>query len=211
MSNTETPQRWSNPMPAGLVALAVACACFFALLTGRVDISALPFIGCWLLGGFVIQLVVALVDLKSGNGTGGNTFLFFSAFFMLAGGVEMFIKYQAVMTGTSMDTRLDGYAWAVLALVLFMWTPAFFVKFSLLSIIALLLDAALPFVALIDLGVIAKQYTFIPGWFMLLAGLTGIYLSAALVVNEAYGRVVYPLPTEKMRKTCSKVLTASRF
>ncbi len=90
--NVPVSKEWANPTPAGLVALAAACACFFALLTGRVSASAMPLIGCWLLGGFVIQIVVALLDLKSGNLAGGNTFLFFSAFFMLVSGLEMLLR-----------------------------------------------------------------------------------------------------------------------
>ena len=187
-------KEWSNPTPAGLVALAVACACFFAMLTGRVETSAMPLIGCWLLGGFVVQLVVALLDLKGGNATGGNTFLFFCAFFMLVGGMEMLLKYNALMAGSPLDARIDGYAWCVLTVVLYMWTPAFFAKFSLLSIIVALLDVALPFIALTDLQVIDKSYGHIAAWALLAAGVVAVYLCSALIVNGAYGRKVYPMP-----------------
>lgn len=192
MSN-EVQKEWANPTPAGLVALSVACACFFALLTGRVEHSAIPLVGCWLLGGFVVQLVVGLLDLKSGNGTGGNTFLFFSAFFMLTGGLEMMLKYNAITAGTPLDGRIDGYAWAVLTVVVLLWTPAFLTKFTLLSVIVLLLDVALPVVALVDLGILAKSYAPIAGWALLFAAFAAIYLSAGIVVNQACGRTVYPL------------------
>lgn len=196
MNKNETkPQtkEWANPTPAGLVALAVACACFFAMLGGHIETSALPLVGCWLLGGFVIQLVVGLLDLKGGNATGGNTFLFFSAFFMLVGGLEMLLKYQAITAGTPLDARVDGYAWAILTLVLFLWTPAFFTKFTLLSVVVLLLDVALPFIALTDLQLIPKDFSQISAWALLAAGLVAVYLSAATVVNNAFGKKVYPL------------------
>ncbi len=185
---------WANPTPAGLVGLAVACACFFALLTGRVEASAMPLVGCWLLGGFVIQLVVGLLDLKSGNAAGGNTFLFFSAFFMLVGGMEMMLKFQAIQAGAPLDARIDGYAWSILAVVVLLWTPAFFAKFSLLSIIVALLDVALPFIALTDLGVLTKTWSVVPAWALLAAGCVAVYLCSALIVNGAYGKKVYPLP-----------------
>ena len=187
-------KEWANPTPAGLVALAVACACFFAMLTGRVQASAMPLIGCWLLGGFVIQLVVGLLDLKNGNLPGGNTFLFFSAFFMLAGGLEMLMKYNAIKTGTPLDGRIDGYAWAVLTVVIWLWTPAFFTKFSLLSVIVALLDAALPFITLVDLGVLSKDFSHIPAWLLLSAGMVAVYLCSAIVVNSAFKKIIYPLP-----------------
>ncbi len=100
----------------------------------------MPLVGCWLLGGFVVQVIVGLLDLKGGNATGGNTFLFFSAFFMLVSGLEMLLKYNAIQAGTPLDGRIDGYVWSALTIVVWLWTPAFWSKFSLLSIIVVLLD-----------------------------------------------------------------------
>lgn len=190
----ELPSKeWANPTPAGLVALAVACACFFAVLTGRVETSALPLVGCWLLGGFVVQLIVGLLDLKERNHAGGNTFLFFSAFFMLVGGISMLLKYQAILEGAPLDARIDGYAWCVLAGVLLLWTPAFLKKFTLLSVVVLLLDIALPIVALTDLALIPAELSHVAGWALLAAGVCAVYLCSALVVNQAFGRTVYPV------------------
>lgn len=187
-------KEWSNPTPAGLVALAVACFCFFAMFSGQVTTEALPLLGCWLLGGFVVQFIVALVDLKSGNTTGGNTFLFFSAFFMLTGGLEMMLKFNAITNGIALDAHIDGWAWLVLTLTLCMWTPAFFKTPLILTLVVLALDVALPFITLMDLGILPKTYSVIPAWALLIAGILAIYLSAATVVNTAFGRKVYPLP-----------------
>lgn len=187
-------KEWSNPTPAGLVALAIACFCFFALLTGKVTHDSLPLLGCWLLGGFVVQFVVALLDLKGGNNTGGNTFLFFGAFFMLVGGIEMIMKFNMANKGIVFDSHIDGWAWLVLTSSLILWTPAFFKSTRLLTIVVLALDVSLPFVTLMDLGVLPKTYSFIPGWGLLFAGIVAIYLSAAIVVNTAFDRKVYPLP-----------------
>ena len=183
-------KEWANPTAAGLVALAVACFCFFALLNGFVEKSAMPLVGCWLIGGFAVQVIVGLVDLKEGKHTGGNTFLYFSAFFMLVSGIEMLIKHKY---GAALDARIDGYAWAALTLVTWLWTPAFFKKFGLLSIIIALLDIALPFVAIADFGVtFGTTLRHIAAWPFLFAGLVGIYASAAQIVNTAYGKKVFP-------------------
>ncbi len=197
---TVKTKEWSNPTPAGLVALAVACICFFALLTGNVEKSAMPLIGCWLIGGFVVQIIVGLIDLKGGNTAGGNTFLFFSAYFMLVGGIEMFIKYNAITSGSPIDTTIDGYAWVVLTLIVYLWTPAFFKKFSLLSLIVLALDVALPFIALTDLKVIDSSFGVISAWALLCAAAIALYLSAAIVVNTTFEKTIYPLPGSKRSK-----------
>jgi len=186
MENT----KWSNPSPAGLVALAIACYCFFAILGGHVDHSAMPLIGCWLIGGFIVQFAVAIIDLRTGNTTGGNTFLFFSAFFMLVGGIEMIMKYNFMINEIPFDGRVDGFAWIVLTVSLILWTPAFF-KTALVPLV-LVLDMALPFITLMDLGILDKAYSNIPAVLLLIAGSYAIYLAASIIVNSAYGRVIYP-------------------
>ncbi|MDR0285731.1 MAG: hypothetical protein LBI33_12725 [Propionibacteriaceae bacterium] len=193
-STTSTPaQAWANPTAAGLVGLAVACFAHFANLSGYVTTAALPLFGAWLIGGFVVQLLVAVLDLRGGNTAGGNTFLFFSAFFMLAGGIEMIFKYNAIQDGAPLDGRIDGWAWLVLWLVLWLWTPAFFKKFNILSLVIVALDVALPFISLIDLTVLPASFKPVPAYALLAAGVLGIYLSATLVVNTTYGRNVLPV------------------
>ena len=153
MNDKPKTTEWANPTPAGLVALAVACFCFFALLCGHVDRGAMPLLGCFLIGGFFIQIVVALLDLRSGNVAGGNTFLYFSAYFMLVSGMEMFVKYFA----TGIDTRIDGWAWLALMLVVLLWTPAFYKTPAILFVIVVVLNVAVPCIALSDLKIFAPE------------------------------------------------------
>lgn len=193
------PKEWANATPAGLVALAVACFCFFALLTGNINrvpgqSNAMPLMGCWLLGGFVIQLVVALLDLKSGNATGGNTFLYFSAFFMLVGGIEFLLK--SLLPG--LDTRVDGWAWLALTLVVWLWAPAFFKSPAMLTVVVLALGLALPFIAFMDMKIFSEGFAKvgapIAAWSLLVSGCSAIYLSAATILNGAYGKTILPNP-----------------
>ena len=190
----ENKPSYANPTPAGLVALAVACFCFFASLTGRVESSASILLGCWLIGGFVIQFVVGLIDLKNHNISGGNAFLFFSAFFMLVSGIEMITKFILANQGIAVDTTIDGWAWAALTLATFLWTPAFFKAPLPLTLVVIFLDIALPFIALMDMHVLSHDFAIIPGISLLLSGLTAIYLSGAIVVNGTFGKTVFPIP-----------------
>jgi len=194
MNGTNVVKEWANPTPAGLVALAVACFGFFALLSGKVEASAMPLLGIWLLGGFIVQLVVALIDLKGGNTTGGNTFLFFCAFFMFVSGLEMVFKFNAVSTGLKIDSHIDGWAWAALTLVMWAWTPAYFKSPAILTLIIIALDVALPFICLTDMGVLPATYKIISAWALLVAGIAGVYLSAATIVNTAFDKEIYPNP-----------------
>jgi succinate-acetate transporter protein len=194
MSDNSSQAKWANPSPAGLVALAVATFAFFAMLSGSVDASSRLFAGVWLLGGFVVQLVVGLIDLRTNNIAGGNTFLFFCAFFMLASGIMLILKWWSAQQGITIDGRIDGYVWIALTVALILWTPAFFKSSKLLTFVVIFIDVALPFITLMDLGVMPASFSMIPAIFMLLAGITALYLSAAIVVNGTFGKNVFPMP-----------------
>jgi uncharacterized protein len=182
------PKAWANPTPAGLVALSVACFCFFALLMGLVGKASMILMGVWLLGGFVVQVIVAILDIRSGNKTGGNTFLYFCAFFMLVSGLEMIFK----VIFPDLDARIDGWAWIALTLVVWLWSPAFLKSPLLLFMIVVFLGIALPFIFLRDLQIVKDAFAaYIAAISLLCAGLTAIYLSAAMIVNKAFGRKVF--------------------
>lgn len=186
---------WANPAPAGLVGLAMACFTFYAVLTGKVDHSCIPLLGCWLVGGFIIQVVVGVMELLEGNSTGGNVFLFFSAFFMLVGGMEFFVKFMAHTNAWTIDARIDGWAWLSLAIALLLWTPAYFKAPLILTLAVLALDVAVPLVAFMDMGVIAKAtWAPIAGNFLMISGLLALYLSSAIIVNTAFDKQIFPCP-----------------
>jgi succinate-acetate transporter protein len=185
---------WASPAPAGLVALAVACFTFFGVLSGKVDHSCIPLLGCWLLGGFVIQIIVGIIELMEGNTTGGNVFTFFAAFFMLVGGLEFFVKFAAHIQAWQIDTRIDGWAWSALAIALLLWTPAYFKAPLLLTCAVLALDVAVPIVALMDLNIVSHAWAPIAAYSLLIAGILALYISSAIVLNAAYGRALLPMP-----------------
>ena len=185
---------WANPSPAGLVALAMACFTFFALLTGKVEHTAIPLLGCWLIGGFVVQLVVGLIELREGNSAGGNVFTFFAAFFMLVGGLEFLVKYFAALHSWPLDARIDGWAWLTLAVALITWTPAYFKAPLALCLAILCLDVAVPIICLMDLQVLAPTAAPIAGYLLAVTGLLGLYISSAIITNTAYNRQVLPMP-----------------
>jgi succinate-acetate transporter protein len=194
MNQTIQNKEWANPTPAGLVALAIACFGFFAILTGMVKPAASPLLGCWLLGGFAVQVLVGIIDLKGGNTTGGNTFIFFSGFFMLASGCEMLLKFFMANSNIIMDARIDGWVWLCITITMYLWTPAFLKSNFFLAMIVLAVDVALPFLAFMDLGVLPRTFSPIAAWPLLVAGLFGIYLASAIIVNTAFGKNIYPMP-----------------
>jgi len=196
MSSNNNQATWANPAPAGLVALAIACITFFGLLSGNVNHSAIPLLGCWLIGGFIVQIVVAIIELREGAILGGNVFLFFSAFFMLTGGLEFFIKaYFNTVGEVPIDTTIDGYAWAVLFISLLLWTPCYLKKSSaVMGLLVVAVDVGACFVTLTDLKILSSSFSVVSAYALLIAGILAIYLAAAMQLQAAYGRTVLPIP-----------------
>jgi Predicted membrane protein len=193
---------WANPAPAGLVALGLACFTFYYILLGyeswgfESPAGALPLLGCWLMGGFVIQVIVGIVELMEGNTTGGNVFTVFSAFFMLAGGLEFFVKYFAAANKwpIALNTVVDGWAWLALAVFIVLWTPAYFKGTSILALAVIFLDIAVVAIALMDLKILDKATGDpIAAYTLLITGILALYLSAALVLNTAFGKSILPI------------------
>lgn len=186
---------WATPGPAGLVALAVACFGFYAVLSGTVTKAAAPVLGIWLIGGFVVQIVVALVELKGGHTTGGNVFLFFSAFFMLVGGMEFVFKYYASLYGWKVDFTMDGWLWLPLWITLILWTPAYLKQSpAIMSLVVLLLDVGVFFVTFMDMGKVSHNYASTAAYFILVAGTLALWVAAAGILNAAFGKTVLPMP-----------------
>jgi len=183
----------ANPAPAGLVALAMVCFTFYALHTGKVDPSAAILLGIWLFGGFVIQMIVAIMELNHGNVLGGNVFLYFSGFFMLVTSMELIFKFFAAQNGWAFDARIDGYAWAALTIALLTWTPGYFKSPLTMTIAVLLIDVALIAITLMDLGLIGRQWHALSGNTLGLAGIFALWTAAGVVLNNHFGKPVVPM------------------
>lgn len=184
---------WVGAGPAGLVALAMACFTFFALLTGRVEHSAIPLLGIWLVAGFVVQLVTAVLELKEGNLLGGNVFAFFSAFFMLASGLELLLKFWAAHNGIELDGRISGYGWVALCIAITLWTPAYLAGARSLSLVVISLVPTLWIIALRDIGILGAAWAPVAGYLALAGGIFGLYTSAALILNDKFSKTILPL------------------
>jgi uncharacterized protein len=161
---------FASPGPAGLAALAVACFGFAPVFLGLIDPSGLPLLAAWLIGGFVVQIVVAIMELKDHNITGGNVFLFFCAFFMLASAISAFAKWYMIsfMFGPKAAKAALDAAAAVAGIKPDMLTPDQ-VKAAMAGVPA-------------AVGAMMQKAVYIEGW-MWMAG-----ASFLTVVTPAYAR-----------------------
>jgi len=186
---------FASPGPAGLAALAVACFGFAAVFLGLVKVEGLPILFAWLVGGGVVQYTTAVMELKDHNITGGNVFLFFSAFFMFGASLSVLSKFFMIKFGMAPHAYVEGWTWMAGAGFLTAVTPAYAKSNALLFITVILIDIALWCIVFLDLGkmdpAIGKP---IVGWILVFACWAGIYLAGAIVCNTVYGKVIYPVP-----------------
>lgn len=184
---------FANATPAAFVALSLVCFGLFGTLSGRVDHSALLLFACWQFGAFVIQLVVAIIELKDKETSGGNVFLYFACFFMLVGSLESFTKYMAMVHQLPLSTAIDGYAWLVLALATTLFTPSFLSTSKVLFFTLVTADVGIWGVALGDLGLVGAGIYQLSAICMLIMAILGLWLAFAGVTNGQLKKNIIPV------------------
>lgn len=187
---------FASPGPAGLAALAVACFGFAAAFLGKVAVEGLPLLAAWLFGGCLVQYTTAVMELKDHNITGGNVFLFFAAFFMLAAGVSALSKFVMIKFGMKPAVAVEGWMWMAGAGFLTVVTPAYAKSSSLFFFLVILVDVVLWSIVGLDTGWFGDHTVMKPliGWSLIAVGWIGVYLAGAITCNTVYGKVIYPIP-----------------
>ena len=184
-----------SPGPAGLGALAVACFGFSAVFLGLVGVGGLPILAAWLLGGGIVQFTVAVIELKDHNMTGGNVFLFFSAFFMFGAAFSLVAKFL-MLTGVFGELQpeplIEGFCWAAGALFLTVVTPSYIKGPLPLLLIVLTIDIVLWLIVGLDLGLLSAPFKSLVGWLLIAAGLIALYMVCAIVNNHVFEKEIVP-------------------
>jgi succinate-acetate transporter protein len=187
---------FATPAPAGLAALAVATFGFGAVYLGKVAVEGLPLLAAWLISAAIVQYTVAVMELKNHNITGGNVFLFFSAFFMLAMALSIISKFFMIMYGMKPAVLVEGWMWMAGASFATVVTPAYAKSNLLMFILVVFITIALWMIVGIDTGWYGDPSILKPivGWICVVAGFLGIYLAGAIVCNTVYGKSIFFLP-----------------
>lgn len=191
MSNEHS---FTTPAPASLGAFALACLGFGAVYLGQVQLGGLPLLAAWLVGGCLIQLVAAVVELKDKNLVSGNVFLYFSGIFMLAAALSVIAKFLMITHGIKPDPTIEGWLWLGGTAFLVGMTPAYAKSNLLLFLIVLCADVALGMIGFLDLGLLGATTKPIIGYLCVTCGVLALYLVLAIVTNTTYGKAIFPVP-----------------
>lgn len=187
---------FASPGPAGLAALAVATFGFGAVFFGKVAVEGLPLLFAWLMGGALVQYTVAVMELKDHNILGGNVFLFFSAFFMLAAALSTLSKFFMIKFGMKPAVTVEGWMWMAGAAFATVVTPAYAKSNLIIFIVVAMITVGLWIIVGLDTGWYGDPLVLKPifGWICIISGFLSLYLAGAVVCNTVYGKVVFPVP-----------------
>ncbi|MGC8494576.1 MAG: hypothetical protein ACP5SH_22870 [Syntrophobacteraceae bacterium] len=170
----------------GWIAYSIATWMAWALLVGLVNQKATLFMACISLACTIPYLGAAITQLKLGNLVGGVTWLYFGSFFAFCSALNYFVSYFAPIYGWSLDTRVLGFEWAVLGVMLVATTPVF-LKYTpaAASISVIGADVGIAFLALVYWGIGGGAVAQISGWGFFVAGLFGMIMAVGSLLSGA--------------------------
>jgi len=170
---------------AGWIANSILCFMAWAYLCGFVDSKALLPMALVSFGCTISYLGAAISLIKLGNLVGGVTWLYLASFFGFANGLTYALYYFAPIYNWAIDSRILGYVWAILGVMLIFTTPVF-LKFAPASgTIALIgADIGLCALALVYLGYSSKAVVLTSAWGFFVAGFFGVIMAGGLILNS---------------------------
>lgn len=170
--------------PAGWIAYAIATWIAWAALCGFVSDKAYLLMSCISFSCTIPYLFAASTQLKLGNAAGGVTWLYFGAFFAFCSGLTYGVTYFSGIYNWELDTRILGYEWAVLGIVLILTTPIF-LKFTPAAASISVIGADVGIAALVGVyfGFTSPFMLNLSGWAFFVAGLFGIFMAVGGILE----------------------------
>ncbi|MFT3734512.1 MAG: acetate uptake transporter [Rhodocyclaceae bacterium] len=180
----------ANPAPLGLLGFGMTTVLLNLHNAGIFELSAMV-LAMGLFYGGVAQVIAGLLEWRAGNTFGTVAFTSYGCFWLTLVALILLPK-----TGLAEATSTGGMTafllmWGLLTAILFVGTlrinRALQVVFASLTVLFGLL-------ALADASG-SHALKVLAGWEGLFCGFAAIYVAAAHVLNEVYGRIVLPLGT----------------
>ncbi|HSD36964.1 MAG TPA: acetate uptake transporter [Rhodocyclaceae bacterium] len=190
----------ANPAPLGLLGFGMTTVLLNLHNAGLVELGT-TVLAMGIFYGGICQVLAGLMEWKKGNTFGTVAFTSYGFFWLSL--VAIIVLPKTGLTQASSATGMAAYLlmWGVLTFVLFIGSLKLnratqFVFASLTVLFALLAGA--------DLSGSEGLKT-LAGWEGMICGASAIYLAAAQILNEIYGRNVLPLGE------CARPVVAGMF
>ena len=183
----------ANPGPLGLGAFALTTFVLNVHNAGLADIGAALPLG--LFYGGLAQLIAGFLEFRTGNTFGMTAFASYGAFWISLASMVLMEMHNIIPASAAKGwLLLTLVAWTIFTFVMWLGTfrhsKALVWVFSTLLLLFVLLD--------VHVATGSAMLGHVAGWEGIFCAGTAWYLMAAIILNEAYGRVVLPVgPLEK--------------
>ena len=189
------PEKLANPAPLGLACFALTT---FLLSAVNAELAQRDLLGAVvsvaLVYGGVVQIMAGMWEIKGGSTFGGVAFSSYGGFWV-SFGLILILEFLGIWTVSPTALGVFLLAWTLFTF--YLWVATFSLNKALVSTFTLLL---LTF-SLLDIGHLASIpiANVVGGYVGILCALNAWYVSAALLLNELFGREVLPLGHTKQK------------
>jgi hypothetical protein len=195
MSDTKVVDTTANPAPLGLMGFGMTTVLLNFHNAGFYPLDTMILAMGMFYGG-IAQIIAGIMEWKKGNTFATTAFISYGSFWLTLVALILLPKTSFGIVGPAKDTAFVFYLvmWGLFTAVLFLGTlrlnRALQVVFGSLVVLFFLLAAG-------D-ATGNKTISLIAGWEGLFCGFSAIYTGLAQVLNEVYGKVVWPIgPVKK--------------
>ena len=188
MTSTEVANPISNPTPLGLFGFGITTILLSLCNLGVLDLSMVIIAVAIVLGGFA-EIIAGLFELKFGNTFAGNVFLSFGLFWLSL--VLILLLPQIGVIGVADPVTIGIYLliFGIFALLLFISTLKSILSMKILFVLVTLLFLTLAVGYIWGLAL----FMTLGGISGVLAGATGIYIAAGMIINNDWEKDVFKL------------------
>ena len=180
----------ANPAPLGLMGFGMTTMLLNFHNAGFYPMDTM-ILSMGIFYGGIAQMIAGIMEWKKGNTFAATAFTSYGMFWLSLVGLVLLPKTSLGVGGPSPDAAMPAFLgmWGVFTAILFIGTlrlnRALQVVFGSLTVLF----------ALLALGDASgnELITHLAGWEGLFCGASAIYAGLAQVLNEVYGRTVWPL------------------
>jgi succinate-acetate transporter protein len=186
----------SNPAPLGLLGFGMTTVLLNIHNAGFFDINAM-ILGMGIFYGGLAQIIVGIMEWKKNNTFGETAFTSYGLFWLSLVAIWVIPHFSWGESFTTTTQAMGAYLfmWGLFTLVMFIGTlritKALQFVFGSLALLFFLL--AIGNFAAPSFAGDHNTILIIAGYEGIICGLSAIYTGLAQVLNEVYGRVVWPL------------------
>lgn len=183
----------ANPAPLGLLCFAMTTILLSAHNAGLITLDAMILAMAIVYGG-VAQIIAGIFEWRKSNTFASTAFISYGSFWLTLAAIIILPKLGLADRPTSNAMAAYLGMWGLLSLIMFIGTLRLN---RALQVTFFLLTVAFALLALGDLTGISVL-TKIAGWEGIALGFSAMYTGLAQVLNEVYGRTIWPLgPVQK--------------